>query len=77
VLNGVGLSERVGRDLRLTRDLLERLPDSAMAWRPHARSFTLAEPHHLIRHRGQLTVYLRLLDVPLTALDGPTADEHS
>lgn len=30
---------------------------------------------HLIHHRGQLTVYLRLLDVPLPALYGPTADE--
>jgi uncharacterized damage-inducible protein DinB len=31
--------------------------------------------HHLIHHRGQLTVYLRLLDVPLPPLYGPTADE--
>ena len=31
--------------------------------------------NHLIHHRGQLTVYLRLLDVPLPPLYGPTADE--
>jgi uncharacterized damage-inducible protein DinB len=31
--------------------------------------------HHLIHHRGQLTVYLRLLGVPLPAIYGPTADE--
>jgi uncharacterized damage-inducible protein DinB len=30
---------------------------------------------HLIHHRGQLTVYLRLLDVPLPKIYGPTADE--
>lgn len=30
---------------------------------------------HLIHHRGQLTVYLRLLDVPLPSIYGPTADE--
>jgi uncharacterized damage-inducible protein DinB len=30
---------------------------------------------HLSHHRGQLTVYLRLLDVPLPAIYGPTADE--
>jgi uncharacterized damage-inducible protein DinB len=30
---------------------------------------------HLIHHRGQLTVYLRLLDVPVPAIYGPTADE--
>lgn len=31
---------------------------------------------HLIHHRGQLTVYLRLLDVPLPMVYGPTADER-
>lgn len=30
---------------------------------------------HLSHHRGQLTVYLRMLDVPLPAIYGPTADE--
>jgi uncharacterized damage-inducible protein DinB len=31
---------------------------------------------HLIHHRGQLTVYLRLIDVPLPPIYGPTADER-
>jgi uncharacterized damage-inducible protein DinB len=31
---------------------------------------------HLVHHRGQLTVYLRLLDVPLPQIYGPTADER-
>jgi len=30
---------------------------------------------HTIHHRGQLTVYLRLKDVPLPGLYGPSADE--
>lgn len=30
---------------------------------------------HLSHHRGQLTVYLRMLDVPLPSIYGPTADE--
>lgn len=29
---------------------------------------------HMIHHRGQLTVYLRLLDVPVPQTFGPTAD---
>lgn len=29
---------------------------------------------HMIHHRGQLSVYLRLLDVPIPELFGPTAD---
>lgn len=36
------------------------------------RSFLL---HHIIHHRGQLTVYLRLQNVLLPPLYGPTADE--
>ncbi|HJU90977.1 MAG TPA: DinB family protein [Gemmatimonadaceae bacterium] len=31
--------------------------------------------NHLIHHRGQLSVYLRLLDVPVPSIYGPTADE--
>jgi uncharacterized damage-inducible protein DinB len=30
---------------------------------------------HFVHHRGQLTVYLRLLDVPIPSIYGPTADE--
>jgi uncharacterized damage-inducible protein DinB len=32
---------------------------------------------HLSHHRGQLTVYLRLLDVPVPSVYGPTADDRS
>jgi uncharacterized damage-inducible protein DinB len=31
---------------------------------------------HLSHHRGQLTVYLRLLDVPIPSIYGPTADDR-
>jgi uncharacterized damage-inducible protein DinB len=31
--------------------------------------------NHLMHHRGQLSVYLRLNDVPLPSIYGPTADE--
>jgi uncharacterized damage-inducible protein DinB len=36
------------------------------------RSFVM---NHVIHHRGQLTVYLRLRNVPLPSIYGPTADE--
>ena len=68
--------------------LLSRVSDAELArpWRlvmrgrvrfekPKAavfRDFTLS---HLIHHRGQLSVYLRLLDVPVPGSYGPTADE--
>jgi uncharacterized damage-inducible protein DinB len=31
---------------------------------------------HLVHHRAQLTVYLRLLDVPVPCTYGPTADDR-
>ncbi len=31
--------------------------------------------NHMLHHRGQMTMYLRLNDVPLPSLYGPTADE--
>ena len=43
--------------------------------RPRAvvfRDFTLS---HVIHHRGQFSVYLRLLDVPVPGSYGPSADE--
>ncbi len=36
------------------------------------RSFVM---NHLIHHRGQLTVYFRLNDIPVPALYGPSGDE--
>jgi uncharacterized damage-inducible protein DinB len=35
------------------------------------RTFVLG---HVVHHRGQLTVYLRLNDIPVPAIYGPTAD---
>jgi uncharacterized damage-inducible protein DinB len=32
---------------------------------------------HLIHHRGQLSVYLRLNNVPVPSIYGPSADEGS
>lgn len=32
--------------------------------------------NHTYHHRGQLSVYLRLLDVPVPAMYGPSADEQ-
>jgi uncharacterized damage-inducible protein DinB len=37
------------------------------------RSFVM---NHMIHHRGQLSVYLRLKNVPLPSIYGPTADEQ-
>jgi uncharacterized damage-inducible protein DinB len=41
---------------------------------PRAQVLRAMVLNHLIHHRGQLTVYLRMKDVPLPSVYGPTAD---
>jgi uncharacterized damage-inducible protein DinB len=67
-LKGWG-DEGLAANWRMTRggETLMELPRAAMV-----RSLML---NHWYHHRGQLTVYLRELDVPLPSLYGPTADE--
>ncbi len=56
-------------ELRNGKQLLLSLPRVAAL-----RRFVI---HHLIHHRGQLSVYLRLQNVPLPPIYGPTADERT
>ena len=53
-----------------------RAGDHVVFTMPRAVTLRTFVMNHLIHHRGQLTVYLRLLDVPLPSSYGPTADEH-
>jgi uncharacterized damage-inducible protein DinB len=70
------------------RSLLPKLNDSAMEETFHilaGEQEVLAMPrqafirnimlNHWYQHRGQFSVYLRLLDVPVPASWGPSADE--
>ena len=43
--------------------------------KPREAAFRDMTFNHLIHHRGQFTVYLRLLDVPVPGTYGPTADD--
>ncbi len=43
---------------------------------PRGEFFGTFVINHVIHHRGQLTVYLRLCGVPVPALYGPSADEQ-
>lgn len=60
----------LGRTWRMLKDGVEKM---AM---PKAMALRSLLCNHLVHHRGQLTVYLRLLDVPLPSVYGPTADEN-
>lgn len=73
--------------VKATRAMLSATPDGEMmvAWSlksggktvfsmPRAGVFRSFIMNHAIHHRGQLSVYLRLCDVPLPSIYGPTAD---
>lgn len=49
--------------------------DHIIADLPKAGAYRFIVTNHLIHHRGQITVYMRLLDLPLPGIYGPTADE--
>jgi uncharacterized damage-inducible protein DinB len=52
-----------------------RRGEVALATMPRARAVRRFVIDHVIHHRGQLTVHLRLLDAPVPGLYGPSADE--
>ena len=60
----------MGRTWRLMSDGREVM---AMPRAAFARAIML---NHWYHHRGQLLVYLRLLDLPVPSVYGPTADEN-
>jgi uncharacterized damage-inducible protein DinB len=75
--------------LATARAALSRLGDDRLAetWRMVAGGNTLVSMpkaallrtvmlNHWYHHRGQLTVYLRELDVPVPSIYGPSADEN-
>ncbi len=74
-------------DVLTAREILTGMSDEAFAvtWTLKYQGATLfAMPrgaalrtyvfNHLVHHRGQLSVYLRMCDVPLPEMYGPTAD---
>lgn len=80
--------EMFDTNVREAKAALARLKESDLAADWHLKSgdqvfLTLkkrdalrSHMNHLVHHRGQLTVYLRLVDVPLPPIYGPTADER-
>jgi len=51
-----------------------RAGDHVIFTMPRAAVLRSMLMNHIIHHRGQLSVYLRLNDVPLPSIYGPTAD---
>jgi uncharacterized damage-inducible protein DinB len=75
--------------VQTVRDALTQVGDAGMhtIWTAKAGDATLMQMpkqalvrtivlNHWIHHRGQLSVYLRLIDVPVPPIYGPSADEN-
>ena len=65
-----------GQDRRRVRRAVDADPRRPGGFHvPRVAAFRNFVLHHIIHHRGQLSVYLRLNDVPVPAIYGPSADE--
>jgi uncharacterized damage-inducible protein DinB len=53
-----------------------RAGDHVIFQLPRIASYRSMMMNHLIHHRGQLSVYLRLCDVPVPGMYGPSNDER-
>lgn len=53
-----------------------KTPEATIIDMPRAQVIRAWGLNHLIHHRGQLTVYLRLLGIAVPSLYGPSADEQ-
>ncbi|SEH74669.1 Uncharacterized damage-inducible protein DinB (forms a four-helix bundle) [Paenimyroides aquimaris] len=51
--------------------------DHVMASMPKTGALRFIVTNHLVHHRGQLTVYMRLLDIPVPGVYGPSADDKA
>ena len=54
-----------------------RIGQQIVLQKPRANMVRSAMITHLAHHRAQLGVYLRMLDVPVPASYGPSADEQA
>lgn len=59
----------------MLRDWTMRKGDQVLMKQPREAVIREILIHHCAHHRGQLTVYLRLLGIPVPSTHGPTADD--
>ena len=62
-------------DEKLTQNFQLRRGEQVLMERSKGAALRIMGLNHSIHHRGQLSVYLRLLDIPVPGLYGPSADE--
>ena len=66
---------RAATDAEFARPWTFKVAGRAVATNPKLGVYRRTVLNHLVHHRGQLTVYLRLTGAAVPAVYGPTADE--
>jgi len=81
------LVKHFDENLHGAKEALQRIPDEALAapfelkrngqllFRSSKKENVGSSINHLVHHRGQLTVYLRLNNIAVPSIYGPSADE--
>jgi|SRR5690554_1476485 len=62
-------------DVDWSREWILAAGDTVISKNSKMNAIRYIVQNHLVHHRGQLTVYLRLLNVPVPGLYGPSADD--
>jgi len=65
------------RDDQLQVSWSIKMGDRILVTLPRVMALRRVFMDHLIHHRGQLSVYLRLLDIPVPGMYGASADDQS
>ncbi len=63
-------------DLDWTDNWQLKVGDTVLASMPRHSANRFIVNNHMYHHRGQLSVYLRLLDIPIPGMYGPSADQQ-
>ncbi len=66
---------RASDDEKLTHSFQLKRGEQVLMDRSKAGAIRIMGLNHSIHHRGQLTLYLRMLDIPVPGLYGPSADD--
>lgn len=76
--NGLDLNKKAIEsftDEDWTKNWSLKAGDHVIATLPRVAAMRYILLNHMIHHRGQLTVYLRLLNLPVPGIYGPSADD--
>ena len=71
-----GEAHEEATDEDLTKSFQLRRGEQVLMDRPKGAAMRIMGLNHSIHHRGQLSVYLRLLDISVPGIYGPSADEQ-